>query len=129
MNDGRNLGQAGDRVWVVWDLTTRHSPIVGPRSTPVLAAAPDGSPRRTEQTPPVDLLRVSIPSDIEALRRIDPALAERWRYALREVMTELIGASWVVASFDRATAGYVFARADRQDGRSERIAEEQERDR
>ena len=128
MNDGRNLGQPSDRVWVLWDLTTRRSPVVAPRSTPVLAPASNGSPRRTEPTPAVDLLRVSIPSDIEALRRTDPAMAGRWRYALREVMTELIGAGWVVASFDRATAGYVFAKADVEGSRSERIAAEQEHD-
>jgi predicted GNAT superfamily acetyltransferase len=128
MNDGRNLGQASDRVWVVWDLAARRSPITGTPSNPVLAPASDGSPRQTEPTPPADLLSVSVPSDVEALRRTDPPLAERWRYALREVMTELIGAGWVVTGFDRATSSYLFTKGDRQDDRSARIAAEQERD-
>lgn len=122
MNDGRNLGQPSDRVWVVWDLTTHHSPVVGARSTPVLALAPDGGPRRTSSTPAADQLLVSIPTDIEALRRTDPAMAGRWRYGLREVMTELMSAGWVVIGFDRTATSYLFASDDRRDDGSDRMA-------
>jgi predicted GNAT superfamily acetyltransferase len=113
MNDGRNLGQPSDRVWVIWDLETRGGPVVDPAlATSVLAPAADGSPHRTEAPAAVELVRVCVPSDIEALRRSDPETAVRWRYAVRDAMTELLGAGWVVAGFDRPTAGYLVQQSE-----------------
>ena len=45
---------------------------------------------------------VAVPPDIAALRVSDPALALRWRLAVREALTSLAAAGGSVDGFDRA---------------------------
>ncbi|MGW7528547.1 chorismate synthase [Streptomyces sp. NPDC054783] len=83
MTDGVNDGDESDRLTVTWDLAApRASYDVTPRG-PVTAVAPDGDSlvRRDERR-----VWCRVPADVVKLRAADPALALRWRYAVREVL-------------------------------------------
>jgi len=54
---------------------------------------------------------VAVPPDIERLRASDPVLAQRWRLAVREVLTTLVAAGGRIDGFDRA--GWYVVRRDR----------------
>jgi predicted GNAT superfamily acetyltransferase len=54
---------------------------------------------------------VAVPPDIGALRATDPALAARWRLAVREALTALVRDGGRIAGFDRA--GWYVVRRDR----------------
>jgi predicted GNAT superfamily acetyltransferase len=45
---------------------------------------------------------VAVPPDIHLLRATDPALAQRWRLAVRDALTELVAAGGRIDGFDRA---------------------------
>ena len=53
---------------------------------------------------------VAVPADIEALRGRDPALARRWRIAVREALAALLADGARIAGFDRA--GWYVARGE-----------------
>ena len=53
---------------------------------------------------------VAVPRDIEALRVNDPALAQRWRLAVREALSGLVADGTRTAGFDRA-GWYVLRRS------------------
>ena len=51
----------------------------------------------------VTLAAIGIPTDIEQIRRTDPALALSWRYALRSTLARVMAdSSWKVICFARA---------------------------
>ena len=54
---------------------------------------------------------VAVPRDIARLRATDPALAQRWRLAVREALTELVAAGGRIDGFDRS--GCYVVRRDR----------------
>ena len=54
---------------------------------------------------------VAVPPDIGRLRATDPALAQRWRLAVREALTTLVGTGGRIDGFDRA--GWYVIRRDR----------------
>ena len=54
---------------------------------------------------------VAVPHDIEALRASDPALAQRWRVAVREALAALVADGGRIDGFDRA--GWYVVRRDR----------------
>ncbi|WP_189294538.1 chorismate synthase [Streptomyces cinerochromogenes] len=85
MADGVNDGDESDRLTVTWDLTAPGTPYDGEPRGPVLRTAPDGGPlvRRDGGR-----LWCRVPQDAVALRAADPALALRWRHAVREVFLE-----------------------------------------
>jgi predicted GNAT superfamily acetyltransferase len=89
MADGVNDGDESDRLTVTWDLTAprqRHEP--GDRAAaPVTALGPDGAPlaRRSHDDRHV---WCRVPDGIVALRAADPAIALRWRHAVRDVFTQ-----------------------------------------
>ncbi|MGW7688236.1 chorismate synthase [Streptomyces asiaticus] len=90
MNDGVNDGDESDRLTARWDLLARPAPTpaddTGDRAAaPVVRHAPDGGPLAARQG---DRLWCRVPGDIVALRTAGPALALRWRHAVREVFTE-----------------------------------------
>ena len=60
-------------------------------------------------TAPDALLRVWVPSDIEALRRSDAAIGRRWRLAAREAFTALFAAGFAPLGVD-PDGHYVFAK-------------------
>lgn len=53
---------------------------------------------------------VAVPRDIAALRAADPALARRWRIAVREVLSELVADGGRIDGFDRS--GHYVVRRD-----------------
>jgi predicted GNAT superfamily acetyltransferase len=116
MNDGRNLSQPSDRLWVVWDLDAgaRSSAIAEPseKASVALSESAEGYPVWSGVGVASGQATIRVPSDIEALRTSDPDLAARWRYAVRDAMTGLLDGGWVVAGFDRSGAAYIFERTE-----------------
>jgi predicted GNAT superfamily acetyltransferase len=106
MGDRINAGVESDRLLVRWRL---DAPLGGPAvsaraeeaagAVRVLAAGEDGEPVRRAASSPTVL--VGVPADIEALRAADPALAARWRAALRETLQQLLADGGRVVGFDR----------------------------
>ncbi|ROP47970.1 putative GNAT superfamily acetyltransferase [Streptomyces sp. PanSC9] len=101
MADGVNDGDESDRLTVTWDLTA-PAPAAAPpppgtddahdrraalAPAGVSAVAPDGGPLTLHDR---DGQRVwcRVPDDIVALRAAAPALALRWRHAVRAVFTD-----------------------------------------
>ncbi|MGW0998057.1 chorismate synthase [Streptomyces sp. NPDC002520] len=85
MTDGLNEGDESDRLTVTWDLTAPAASYDTPDQAVrglVTHTAPDGAPlaRRSDTH-----LFCRVPGDIVALRAADPALALRWRHAVRDV--------------------------------------------
>jgi len=132
MNDGPNRGQPTDRIQVVWDLTsqptlvcqtlatTGSNTVTGPDvdaairagGAVLLSAGPTGEPVTGPPagTEPATAL-IQIPLDIEAIRRTDPELALRWRYALRSALELLVAdKSWQITNFSRS-GWYLLERA------------------
>ena len=101
-----------DRLAVAWDL---RAPLPGAAGPPgaaapagegmapaILAAGPRGEPV-TGTAPQADgtgpgQLRCWIPEDILAIRRTDPALARRWRLAVREALGGAISDGYQVTA-------------------------------
>ena len=106
MDDGLNLGQPSDRAFLRWDLAAAVAGPVVSGAVPVLIRGQDGLPvlqRELINDQPVELI---IPTDIETMRRDDPSAAFAWRLALREAMTVLLRAGWIVTGFQRG-GGYL----------------------
>jgi predicted GNAT superfamily acetyltransferase len=87
-----------DRLTVTWDLRAplpgRAAPAIAPGAA-ILAAGPGGEPA-VGTTPRAGgtgarVLQCWIPEDILAIRRTDPALARRWRLAVREALGGAVG--------------------------------------
>lgn len=51
-----------------------------------------------------EMLAVTIPSDIQALKRVDPGLARRWRATTRAAFEAYLGRGYVVSEFIRSGA-------------------------
>lgn len=99
MHDEINDGDATDRCLVVWDLSLKVSTGTGESAAVpllVLDIDDDGSPlTRPDRLSAADVLQCRIPPDVVDLRRRDPALARRWRQALRATMGEALSAGYV----------------------------------
>jgi predicted GNAT superfamily acetyltransferase len=74
-----------------------------------LAAAADGTPVPGRLDGATSL--VAVPRDISVLRASNPALAQRWRIAVREALAALVADDGRIDSFDRA--GWYVVRRDR----------------
>jgi len=74
-----------------------------------LGVAEDGGPEPGRLDGATAL--VAVPPDIGKLRATDSALAQRWRLAVRETLTTLVGAGGRIDGFDRA--GWYVVRRDR----------------
>ncbi len=74
-----------------------------------LGIGADGAPEPGDLAGPTAL--VAVPRDIGALRDADPALAQRWRLAVRESLTALLADGGRISGFDRA--GWYVVRRDR----------------
>lgn len=112
MRDKVNAGSATDRLMVRWDLAGEGAvhacgrrpnivDLAGLPGEPVvgLDLKPDGRPAVGRRDGEIVLVRV--PSDIEALRRADPAAAREWRSAVREVLGGLMSEGRAVTGFIR----------------------------
>jgi predicted GNAT superfamily acetyltransferase len=100
MADGVNAGDESDRLTVTWDLTAPVRPYEpGDREgAPVTRRAPDGGPLAHRDG---DRVWCRVPDDIVALRAADPALALRWRHAVREVFTEAFAGGLTATGMSR----------------------------
>ena len=74
-----------------------------------LGVGADGAPEPGDLDGPTAL--VAVPRDIGALRAADPALAQRWRVAVRESLAALVADGGRITGFDRA--GWYVVRRDR----------------
>jgi predicted GNAT superfamily acetyltransferase len=114
MVDAINGDQDSDRLLVSWRL---RDPAVALASTeggagalaadelaagavPALTIGEDGGPVPGPLDGATSL--VAIPRDIEAVRAADPDMARRWRVAVRDALTGLIGRGGRIDGFDRA---------------------------
>jgi predicted GNAT superfamily acetyltransferase len=95
-----------DRLTATWDLrvplpgSSRPAGHDGGTAAVILAADDDGEPvpGTLPQAGPDDRrrLRCWIPGDILAIRRADPALARRWRLAVRDTLGRAVGDGYLV---------------------------------
>ena len=114
LTDGINAGDQTDRCLVTWDLAADRTfaaaagevaepdlaALASAEAAEVLVPGPDGGPLASaDDGARVRLVRV--PGDIVAVRKADPALARRWRKALRVVMVEAFHDGLEVAAVTR----------------------------
>lgn len=113
MDDTVNSSQGSDRLLVAWELADpavvaacRGEPAAVDTGTaaPALAASPERDPRPARARSGTVL--VDVPAGIEQLRERDPALARRWRQAVRDVLGGLMSGGARVTGF-APTGGYV----------------------
>lgn len=124
MTDELNAGQPSDRALAVWDLGSGATVSAARGERPIgsmdalvdsgaqvwLAADSDGAPILRQG--PADRVLLTVPADVEALRRTDPVSALRWRLALRDALAPLIGdEGWRVVDFLRQGC-YVLERSE-----------------
>jgi predicted GNAT superfamily acetyltransferase len=123
MLDTLNGDDDSDRLLVRWRL--RDPAVVAAcsgRTTPALAAdeiargavvalgvAAEGAPETGRLDGATSL--VAVPRDISALRATDPALAQKWRVAVREALAALLADGARISGFDKA--GWYVVRKDR----------------
>ncbi|MEV4515924.1 GNAT family N-acetyltransferase [Dactylosporangium sp. NPDC049525] len=109
LDDGINSGDLSDRLLVVWRLDApeavaaahgRHAGIDAAGTAKLLDRAANGAPADVPDVPGTRLL-VAVPTDVEDLRRHDPAAATAWRLAVREAMAGRLAAGWRVAGVSR----------------------------
>lgn len=115
LDDEINAGDVSDRLLVEWDLESEQVARAiegrsGPPDVPDTSAAAialvvgaDGGPEARDVAGP--LVLVEVPADVEAMRRAEPALAARWRTAVREALGGPLGAGARVTGF--GAGGYV----------------------
>jgi predicted GNAT superfamily acetyltransferase len=120
MPDTVNGDGDSDRLLVRWSLRDpavaeacsrpgerRADPALAAGAVVALGTAADGSPEPGRLDGRTSL--VAVPPDITELRVSAPALAARWRHAVRTALTDLLAQGATVVSFDR-TRGYVLRR-------------------
>ena len=113
MSDARNAGLPTDRLVAVWELTGPRTlqALAGRAAEPdvtamrragaavVLDVGDDEQPVVTRSDAPRRLVRV--PADVEALRRADPQLADRWSQAVREQLGDAMAAGMRIGGVTR----------------------------
>jgi predicted GNAT superfamily acetyltransferase len=98
LRDAINAGVESDRLLAVW----RVGPAPPTRTAtqpdlPVLLSVGAGTEPVAHELPPgARGATVEVPADIVALRRGDPALARRWRLAVRASLGRRMGQGWTV---------------------------------
>lgn len=116
MTDGINAGDASDRLYVRWDLTSPRA-VAAAAGDPgdvdatalraagatVLVDRAGQEPVRTGAEPPTGgrAALVAVPPDIEGLRVRDPERARQWRFAVRDALTAALGAGLAVNGVSR----------------------------
>jgi predicted GNAT superfamily acetyltransferase len=115
MADGINSGDLSDRLLLVWRLAAPEAVAAahGDRvvvdvagTAKLLDRATDGAPVAGHDTGgaavvPHPRLLVAVPTDVEDLRRRDPAAAAVWRLAVRAAMAGRLAAGWRVTGVSR----------------------------
>ncbi len=108
MDDAINAGDESDRILVSWDLQSDKSkaaaaghavePSVDPRAA-ILSVSASGEPAAKPIA--CHLALAQVPEDIVAVRRRDPALAKRWRRAVRATLGEAMATGYRVTGATR----------------------------
>ncbi|MEV4775420.1 GNAT family N-acetyltransferase [Microbacterium sp. LTA6] len=120
MSDALNGGDDTDRMLVTWyvrdprvaaacrgEVATGEVPV----GEDLLTVDDHLGPLRHETS--AQLVRVSLPRDIEQLRNTDPDRATQWRLALRDTLGALLDQGASVVGFDR-TGTYTLDRGEHQ---------------
>jgi predicted GNAT superfamily acetyltransferase len=97
MSDGINAGDATDRLYVEWPLDEPAPPAPTAHGVPPLLDRDGDEPRRRAAAGGT----VATPDDIQRLRVEQPALAVRWRMAVRDVLTTALGTGYRVGGITR----------------------------
>ena len=111
MQDGINAGMASDRLEAQWQLDSprvielaegRHRPQL-PEALQMMVLEKRGKLQFRENAlaSESDTFGIEIPIDIAALKRSDLARAQTWQLYVREAMTRLLGAGYIVSGFQR----------------------------
>jgi len=107
MSDDVNRGDTSDRLEVRWPVAAvRVEQAIAAKSSSGNGAG--GPPPALDGSPVVIVRTVPLPADYHALRREDPAAAERARCAVRGQLADAFGEGLEIVDFDRAT-GYGLA--------------------
>jgi predicted GNAT superfamily acetyltransferase len=112
MSDGINSGDATDRLYVCWDLGSPRAVAAarGKSSTVDLSALRAAGARpvldRLGEEPvatsaDATVVLAAVPADVEGLRSRDPALASRWRYAVRGALQGSLGSGYQITGMAR----------------------------
>jgi predicted GNAT superfamily acetyltransferase len=108
MDDAINAGQASDRMYISWDLSSPAAvaAAAGQVAGTDIAGADillghDGAGPGEPRPAGSGRVLVAIPLDIEKLRGTDPALAARWRRAVRAAMVDCFAAGRRVVGVSR----------------------------
>src|SRR2546421_5372480 len=98
--DGINAGDASDRLYIDWRLDALAGDPDAADARMLLDAA--GDEPVVAPSPPGDgALLVSVPEDIESLRRRDRELAVRWRYAVRDALLDPLNRGYRISGITR----------------------------
>jgi len=105
--DALNAGDPSDRAIASWDLNSKR--VVEAREDrlakiesaeiPVALSVEQGGPVEHHVTTEVQTVLCYLPEDIIDIRTNDPALAMRWRLALREQLQPRLAAGWHIDGF------------------------------
>jgi predicted GNAT superfamily acetyltransferase len=97
MDDGINDNDETDRLLAVWAVPAPPgAPLTSAEGAAVALADDGGAPLALEVPADAGLVAVATPPDVESLRRSDPALATRWRHAVRAALAPLVEPGRVV---------------------------------
>lgn len=107
-------GTGTDRLWVEWSLNSarvRERIVLGQTPLPInfddlpalVRVGEKENPVTSEPDLATDSLVIEIPTDINALRAENAALAGRWRETTRQAFTSSLNAGFLVAEFYRIT--------------------------
>ena len=114
MRDGINAGDESDRLLIRWRLDSDRAVTAAAGNLPeldveklrgwsgsaALAVGPDGEP--VDGASDSRVLICQVPEDIVALRRADPALARRWRLALRRALGGAMARGYLINGATRS---------------------------
>jgi len=114
MRDGINAGDESDRLLIRWRLDSERADSAAAGSLPeldverlrtwstgaALAVGPGGVPVPGDSDSRV--LICQVPEDIVAMRRSDPALARRWRTAIREAIGGALDRGYAITGVTRS---------------------------
>jgi len=99
MEDRVNAGDASDRLYVVWALDVAPQPSPTAQDVPALLGRDGDGP--LVGSPEGAAFTVATPRDIEALRSTDPALAVRWRMAVRSALSSALADGYCITGITR----------------------------
>jgi len=108
MADGINTGDESDRLLIRWNLDSPKAvhaargrvELAWPvHAVEAIAVTASGEPRVATVAGP--FVVVEVPEDIVAIRQTNPALARRWRFAVRYVLGEAMSSGYRVTGATR----------------------------